>query len=577
MCGIVGVVRQEPVTGLNLRLILKILLEELQHRGHDSAGITIIDNYFKLTGIKRVGAVTEAISRGWVYDALRYLELAGIGHVRYPTYGSALALDETNLLFVDSPENENPSNPPKMVNAQPFYKVIKDQNGKFIEGFALVHNGEIINSERIKEKLKNKGHKFHGTTDSEVILCLLYHLIRCKNLEPVEAIRLAMTILRGSYSCIFITPEKTYAFKDPYANRPLDIASLEIEGEKLWILASESCAWHKLQAKHYHTIQPGEIVEFTPGTRHLPKCYPMDLKLLPQYLGLCLFCPYYLQALRSKNNRRIRKGLGRELFKIWPRKGLVVPIPNSGIGAAEGYHDAQVSYYSERGIARMVSAIIKDPTVGRSFLEPDQEARKIKNRIKYVLGFDQYEDIILFLAENEEYIHIILVDDSLLRGNVSGILIEIIRQHLKYHFPELYEANRFKLVWLSSAPPYIFPCNLGVNTAQQDELVAYLWLRDEKKIIRPTMADILDLTNVDQYQLSQFVCKTIRADEMVYLPLQPALEIAAKNISFGSKMDKINEGDYSHVHQKDFCAGCFTGYFPIIDDVTDEMIDSVID
>ena len=234
---------------------MKILLEGLQHRGHDSAGMTLINTKRRLTGIKRVGEVNEVFHRDWIYQPRDHIELMAVGHVRYPTFGDAMAGEEENLLICDKPEDDSED---EMVNAQPFYYEIKGY-----EGYALVHNGNVYNADKLKDVLQGKNIHFIGESDSEVILMILIYLIKQKGSSPVQAIKEAMRILQGSFSCIFLTPEATYAFRDKFGNRPLEIA----ETDDLWIIASESCSWHKLQAKYVRSVEPGEIVEFKANSK----------------------------------------------------------------------------------------------------------------------------------------------------------------------------------------------------------------------------------------------------------------------------------------------------------------------
>lgn len=508
MCGICGEIsksRQLDNLGERLR---ELLLAE-QHRGHESTGGMTSDGH-NVTAEKGFGEVLEVLTIPW---ALSQEGSHGIGHVRYSTTGTGVShklIKNTRGLDALS-KKRLLKKIPSSKNIQPFY-TDSERFGRV----GLVHNGNLTNAGKLKTELDKKGIFFDTESDTEVILKLICYFAQKRKISMPEAIRKAMAKMKGAYSCILLTRNGLWAFRDYFGFRPLKIA----ETKDSFIFASEPCAWHGRETfsprNHKANVLAGEIVEVKIGTGKLTS-YAIKGK---NRRAFCIFEDIYLQTIGNPKVANCRFGFGTCLFTHHPFPGIVIPVMNSGEGAALGYHFAQSIKFP--GKSFYYPALYKNARVGRTFLEPDQKTRVAKNKKKNFLLFKSLGPMISQLAKTEKHIPFILIDDSLVRSNTSRTLIKIIRQELKTLYPELY--HRFKIIWLLSSPPYVNPCYFGIDTYQRSQLTA----------ANKTITEIK---------------RSIACSYLGYLPLKDILKVAAK----------VHE-----LKTTDFCTGCLQeGEYPI--------------
>ncbi|MCX6745068.1 MAG: hypothetical protein NTX82_06105 [Candidatus Parcubacteria bacterium] len=497
----------------------------INYRGNESAGISITDG-IDLRTQKGYGEFKEAIPLVWVETKKG---LATIYQTRYSTTGSGASLLERDkpkpinpLIEFEDMENLSPG----LANCQPFYLESKALRIKL----AVVQNGNLTNLRYIRNFLASKGiTKFLTETDTELILQLIVYFLenppRCHRSgtpKIVNAIKQTMKMIRGAYSCLVLSNEGIWAFRDPKGIRPLKVA----ETPDSFIFASEPVAWHGRDVDLLGNVTPGSIVEAKIGAKILK----IHTGLKPQKRAFCVFEDIYLQAGYNEKVALIRKKFGYKLFELHSKPGIVIPIMNSGEMAALGYHAAQSLRFP--GKSFYWPALYKNPHIGRTFLEPSKDDRVEKNKKKYFLLFRALADEIGLLAQTEKEIWLIFIDDSLVRANVSRTLIKIIRQSLKENYPELY--HRFRIAWLLSSPPYTHPCYYGVDTYIMDELIAARFGR-----------------NLDKIRCS------INASYIGYLPVKDTLEIAAQ---------------VHGLKPNDFCAACFGKPYPVLVDLNQDKM-----
>ena len=408
-CGVVGIYARQNNNTIDIRRYLTLALTSLQHRGQESAGMAVYNSDGKIVHRVGMGKVREVFS-----DTGTGLPEAhcGIGHVRYSTTGSSC-----------------------VENAGPF--VVGNHPSQF-GAIAVAHNGDLVNGPALRKQLPEG--LLNSTTDSEVIA----HLLLNAEGEQTEAIptlreRMIATfpLLRGSYSLVILAGGKLYAMRDPWGMRPLCIGRI---GES-WIVASESCALDKAGATYIREIEPGELITIDESGMH-----GEVLVRVPRQ-SLCVFEYIYFSDATSRLNERyvysVREALGRELAKEHPVEAdLVVPVPDSSIPAALGYAAASGIAYGQ--------AIIKNRYSDRSFIKPDQRLRQLEVDLKFNLVKPKIEGA-----------RLIIVDDSIVRGNTMKRLVAALRHH------------GVKEIHLrSSSPPLRHPCYFGIDIPQPAELIA---------------------------------------------------------------------------------------------------------
>lgn len=446
MCGIIGIVSHSPVN----QLIYDAMLL-LQHRGQDAAGIaTSAHNKF---------AMYKA--NGLVRDVFRTRNMralpgnAGIGHVRYPTAGSA------------SNEEE----------AQPFYV-----NAPF--GMTFAHNGNLTNCEQLKiEMFKNDRRHINTNSDSEVLLNVLAHAIEDTttgySLDP-DALFRAVSVLhkrvRGAYAAVaHIIDAGILAFRDPYGIRPLCLGFAESDKGIEYMVASESVALEGLGFRFLRDVQPGEAV-FIDNDGHL---YHRQCAESPS-LNPCIFEYVYLArpdslmdgvsvyASRLRMGEHLAEKIRREV-----RSGdidVVMPIPDSSRPAA-------IQLALKLGIEYR-EGFIKNRYIGRTFIMPGQATRKRSVRQKLnAIGSE-------FKGKS-----ILLVDDSIVRGTTSHEIVQMAR-----------DAGATRVIFASAAPPVKYPNVYGIDMPTRKELIAYG--KTDEEVCREMTADALIYQDLDALKQS---------------------------------------------------------------------------
>ncbi|GHO85395.1 amidophosphoribosyltransferase [Dictyobacter formicarum] len=402
-CGIVGIYMPKGDDSLDVRRYITLALTALQHRGQESAGMAVYDDNGQIAHRVGMGKVREVFQDSGTSLPETY---CGIGHVRYSTTGSSC-----------------------VENAGPF--VVGERSGQY-DTIAVAHNGNIVNGNTLRELFPHG--ILRSTTESEIIaLMLLYaqgKTLRERMIETFPA-------LRGSYSLVLLAEGKLYAMRDPWGMRPLCIGRIG----NSWIAASESCALDRMGATYVREVEPGEFITFDENGMH------SELLVKAQKTSLCVFEHIYFSDATSRLNDAyiydVREALGRELAREHPVEAdLVVPVPDSSIPAALGYANASGIAYSQ--------AIIKNRYSDRTFIKPDQRLRQLEVDLKFN-----------FVQPKVEGKRLVIVDDSIVRGNTMKRLVSALR-------------NRgVKEIHLrSSAPPLRHPCYFGIDIPQEDELIA---------------------------------------------------------------------------------------------------------
>lgn len=400
MCGIVGIAGNSDISKE-----LFVALLALQHRGQNSAGISTYDGERFYT--KKGNGLVSQLFSGNSLSRLKGRE--GIGHVRYPTVGSG---DEED--------------------AQPFFT-----NSPF--GIVMAHNGNVVNYFDLKNRLGKKRH-LNSFCDVEVLLNIF-----ADNLgkDPFEAARAIMDITTGAYSVLsIIAGQGLFAFRDPYAIRPL-IFGKKGDG---YMFVSESVVLQILGYQIIGDLKPGEGVLIDQKGKVLQK-------IIKQGEGLpahCIFEYIYFarpeSSLDSISVYQARLSLGRELAKEVRRKGIkpdvVVPIPDTSRPQAIALAEELRVPYRE--------GLIKNRYILRTFIMSKEEERT--KYIRYKLN-----PIISELKGKR----IMLVDDSIVRGNTSRQIVQVVR-----------EAGPKEIYFVSSAPPIREPCFYGIDMQTRTELIA---------------------------------------------------------------------------------------------------------
>lgn len=382
-------------------------LASLQHRGQESCGIAVCDTNGPKGNMhvhKGMGLVHEVFSE----DTLAGLKgNLGIGHVRYSTTGAAV-----------------------LGNAQPLVL-------NYIKGtLALAHNGNLVNTEELREELARTGAIFQTTTDSEVIA---YEIARARvHTKTVEeAIRKTASRLKGAYGLVIASPRKLIGVRDPLGLKPLCLG----KKEDSCVIASESCALTAVGASFLRDILPGEIVTISRDGIF------SDLTLQQETHAHCIFEYIYFARLDSTLDGipvyTSREKAGAALAKAYPVDAdLVTGVPDSGIAAAQGYA-------KQSGIPFGL-AFYKNSYVGRTFIKPTQKERESGVRLKLSV-----------LEQAVRGKDLVLVDDSIVRGTTMANLIRLLKQ-----------AGAGKVHVRISSPPFLHPCYFGTDIPSNRQLLA---------------------------------------------------------------------------------------------------------
>jgi amidophosphoribosyltransferase len=398
MCAVVGVFNVK-----NASKVAYYALFAMQHRGQEASGISSSDGKHIYTK-KRRGLVTDVFSDEDTFEFLKGSK--AIGHNRYSTAGSDSISD-----------------------AQPIA-------AKYLLGeIAIAHNGNLINKAEVREKLIQEGAIFQSYMDTENII----HLIaRSQKDNLQDRIVEALNQIKGAYCLLIQSRTKMFAIRDRYGVRPLALGEFENGG---YIVASETCAFELVGAKFVREVKPGEMLIFEKGKE------PESIQLYEPDPRPCAFEYIYFarpdSVIDGKNVYEKRVEMGRRLARENPVDAdIVLPVPDSGVAAALGYAE-------ESGI-RFENAIVRNHYVGRTFIEPIQEMRDLKVRLKL--------SPIKSVIEGKK---VVIIDDSLVRGTTSRQIVKMLK-----------DAGAKEVHFKLASPQIKHPCKYGIDTPSYEELIS---------------------------------------------------------------------------------------------------------
>ncbi|HEU0293137.1 MAG TPA: amidophosphoribosyltransferase [Anaerolineales bacterium] len=463
-CGVVGIFAPNE----DVARMAYFGLYALQHRGQEAAGIAVADGQ-TMSLHKGVGLVSQ------VFTSAVMSELKGhyaIGHTRYSTTGSS------------SPRN-----------AQPF--MIETIHGPL----ALAHNGNLVNSAELREELMRQGVGLSSSSDTEVMTLML---ARNDVGTWEERIRHAMEKWLGAYSLVILTRDCVYAVRDPWGFRPLCIGLLPSGGHAV---ASEAGALRTLGCEAIRDVKPGEIVSLSNSALKVMQALPSE-----QPSAMCVFEHIYFarpdQVWDGLNVHHVRQRLGeelaREIINGWGVDermistdgktdnrmiaDVVIPVPDSSVPAAIGFSRVSGIPYND--------GFVKNRYVGRTFIEPTDSLRKRGVALKFNV-----------INENVLGKRVMMIDDSIVRGNTTGPLIKL-----------LLNAGAREVHVAITCPPIAHPCFMGVDLGRHENLIAHRRTVDE----------------IREY---------VGADSLYYLSLEGMMKAVGRSDGF--------------------CQACFTGNYPI--------------
>jgi amidophosphoribosyltransferase len=445
-CGIFGIY----APGQQVARLTFFALYALQHRGQESAGIATGEGPVAHIH-KGLGLVAQVFTEENLHPLRGHL---AVGHTRYSTTGA-----------------------PRLRNAQPY--LVETALGPL----GLAHNGNLTNAPSLRRDLLQRGFGLTSSTDSEVITAMLSGAPGQTWEERIPAF---MAQAQGAYSLTLLTRAAVYAVRDPWGFRPLCLGWLNGSG---WVVASESCALATIGANLLRQVQPGEIVRLDEaGLTSLPGALPAEQP------SLCIFEYIYFarpdSILEGRSVHTVRLALGARLAAEYPVEAdLVIGVPDSATSHAVGYAQAAGIPFGE--------GLIKNRYIGRTFIQPNERLR----RMGIALKFNPLPEVLRGKR-------VVLVDDSIVRGNTSGPIVALLRQ-----------AGASQVHMRVACPPIRYPCFMGVDMATLRELVA---------------------ANLDVAAIAQ----RLGVDSLGYLSLEGLTEV-------------VGGGAGSH------CRACFSGEYPV--------------
>ncbi len=397
-------------------------LYALQHRGQESAGIALSDGE-RIVVYKDMGLVSQVFNEVTLDSLKGHL---AIGHCRYSTTGS-----------------------PVWENAQPTFFSAREG------GLALGHNGNLINTPELAAMLPSD--RLTATTDTEVLTSLL---AANPDRTTEEAALELLPKVRGAFSLVFMDEHTLYAARDPQGIRPLVLGRLNSG----WAVASETAALDIIGAHLVREVEPGELLLINADGVVSRRFAPAEPK------G-CLFEYVYLArpdtTIAGRNVNSSRVEVGRRLARQHPADAdIVIPVPESGTPAAVGYAEGSGIPFAQ--------GLVKNSYVGRTFIQPSQTLRQLGIRLK-----------LNPLREVIEGRRLVVVDDSIVRGNTQRALVRMLR-----------EAGAAEVHVRISSPPVMWPCYYGIDFATKAELAAGNLSVEE--IRRSIDADSLGFIDLDE-------------------------------------------------------------------------------
>ncbi|WP_030517428.1 amidophosphoribosyltransferase [Nocardia sp. NRRL WC-3656] len=466
-CGVFGV----WAPGEDVAKLTYYGLYALQHRGQEAAGIAVADGSQVLV-FKDLGLVSQ------VFDEQTLAAMPGhiaIGHCRYSTTGSTI-----------------------WENAQPIFRTTAVGTG-----LALGHNGNLVNTAELATRARElglingrlPGSAITATSDSDVMTALLAHAAADKSIE--QAAMELLPTLRGAFCLTFMDEHTLYAARDPQGVRPLCLGRLD----RGWVVASETAALDIVGASFVREIEPGELLAIdADGVRSLRFANPEPKGCVFEYVYLAR--PDSTIAGRSVHATRV--DIGRRLAAEHPVEAdLVIPVPESGTPAAVGYAQGSGVPYGQ--------GLMKNAYVGRTFIQPSQTIRQLGIRLK-----------LNPLREVIRGKRLIVVDDSIVRGNTQRALIRMLR-----------EAGALEIHVRIASPPVKWPCFYGIDFASPAELIA--------NGAGPEMAEG---SQDSEAAMVESVRRSIGADSLGYISLEGMIAATEQP-------------------RTRLCCACFDGKYPI--------------
>jgi amidophosphoribosyltransferase len=482
-CGVIGIFNH-PEAAVNAYYAL----HSLQHRGQEAAGILV--GRTETNGSAKAGRTfTIHRNNGLVLEVFKEPHLltrtlagdVALAHNRYSTTGAS----------------------GKLENIQPFFMNYREGN------FGLAHNGNLTNTRVLREELKQKG-------------TILHLIARSAATDQIGQVQDALRTVRGAYSLAMMSDTTLIAARDPNGIRPLAIGRLKRpDGQWAYMVASETCAFDIVGAEYLRDVQPNEIViidAHTVATGEIRSVQIVDDPPVPTH---CIFEYIYFSRPDSKifeeNVDRVRRKLGKKLAHESPvspepgRKVTVINVPDSSNTATLGY----ASENQKMGNATKYQiGLIRSHYVGRTFIQPGQDNREMKVKVKFNTVKGVLKDR-----------RVVVVDDSIVRGTTSRSLVKLIR-----------EAQPKEVHLRITSPPITHPCKYGMDFPSKGELIANQHGCDAK-----------------------LIGEALGVDSLEYLSIDKLLESVPHVNSEGKPIG--------------YCTACFTGNYPVpIDEIAEKQV-----
>ena len=454
-CGVFGIYAADT----DVARVTFFALYALQHRGQESAGIATSDGASAAVH-KDMGLVAQVFNED---DLAKLRGHLAIGQTRYSTTGSS-----------------------HLRNAQPY--LIETMHGPLGVG----HNGNLTNAPELRRRLLERGVGLTSSSDSEVITQMLAAPPPgSENGDPDWEARIGqfMDEAEGAYSLVVLTRNAVYGVRDPQGFRPLCIGEVPDAG---YVVASESCALGTVGARLVREVQPGEIIRLDGAG-----CHSNTSRVAMAPTALCVFEYVYFarpdSVLEGQTIHRVRQRLGEILAAEAPAAAdVVVGVPDSATPAAIGYATASGIPYTE--------GLTKNRYIGRTFIEPSDQLRRSGIHLKYNP-----------LEANLAGKRVVLIDDSIVRGNTAGPLVNLLR-----------EGGAAEVHVRVSSPPVKHPCFMGIDMADSEELIGFVKSTEE-------------------------IRAHIGADSLSYLSQEGLMRAVAETAG----------------NSRGHCSACFTGEYPI--------------
>lgn len=424
MCAIVGVFGTKKAS-----TVAYYSLFSMQHRGQEATGISVANDEH-IAVYKKRGMVADVFSQETL-DSMQ--GCCAIGHNRYSTAGSGSVND-----------------------SQPVFAKYK------LGEISVVHNGNLVNKLEVRNELINNGAIFQTDMDTENII----HLIAKSQKDSlVDRIKDMLTRIEGAYCLAIQSRSKMFVIRDRFGIRPLSLGKFKDGG---YMIASETCAFDLVGAEFVRDVKPGEMLTFEEGKEPYS-----EMIIDPDYRPCAFEYIYFARPdsiIDGKNIYQTRLEMGRRLAKETPADvDLVLPVPDSGVAAARGYAE-------ELGVP-FEMGIVRNHYIGRTFIEPTQEIRDLKVKLKL--------SPVKHLIEGKR---VAIIDDSLVRGTTSKQIVKM-----------LLDAGAKEVHMRIAAPEIKYPCRYGIDTPTQKELIsANLSVEEIAKKIGATTLGFLSIEGLKE-------------------------------------------------------------------------------